>query len=736
MQKILALLSALALCGCTEELYKPHEASSQDQAGSVHIARGMIAPWASYVDSLQPNFTITADGAVAMALPTTSYAQQATADVLNFGLQAGLPQSTQTTSNNTNLNNGIATTTSSSSSATSPGAAPGTPLANAAMPTASALPVPTGALKTDAILQYTAATAIYQEIQILNSYLKDAAFRQGFTPYIVRIPVNVEAFARGEPYDVYLDAGFTAECGGHPETGESASVIPLLVTDDLETSQGTNALDIARQLALSVGGTVQDVALQSQLQRMIDKYKAVLGTEANSLFTVTRGGADNVLHIRIGASADIYSQWAMSTQTHNVTVIVLVPDKNFSDATHCRNTYGEPPRISIIANSSFRDARMGVPLKFSGETAQSDWEAVYNYIPSFELSRSQNKTPPTKDSLVTEQQSCPSKMSDATQVKLMCAVNDVVEGDYKSFGIETTNLGVRLGMQEALWMALAKVAEDSNYETTFVDIPNPPTSPIDSGVLSTNQAIVLRATDDAVTTSLAGFDQVAVSQIQASLACPNNVTMSAAVSRTGATGPITLQFGALGLKDICSGGVSPASGSSVVRWSGVTLNIAKSKGDYRWAGGAIIPKRYVFPNVFYAAQPTKDLFALSAATDALVADATGNGNLRLFIDKLDSSTSKDIMITASGASIVSATVQTSSGAFSSGRLKVTPSATVRASGTNSNPTVIDLQLAGLIPGHLVTIIAASEAPATKTATTKQTVSVPIIAAAPTSVKSQ
>lgn len=245
----------LASCSSTDPEAGAHKVGSQEQAGMVHLARGMIAPWDEYIDTLQPNFSMTSDGAAALALPTTSYTQQVVASAFNFGLQLGLPQTTQMLSNGNNVSNGTTTTngtttangststTSSETNATNPGTAPGSPLAAGTMPVASALPVPTGTLKTDAILRYTAATAIYQEIQLLNSYLKDAAFRQDYVPFIVRLPINIEAYARGEPYDVYIDASFFAECSDASGDGIPATVIPLLVTDDLETSQGTNARD-------------------------------------------------------------------------------------------------------------------------------------------------------------------------------------------------------------------------------------------------------------------------------------------------------------------------------------------------------------------------------------------------------------------------------------------------------------------------------------------------------------
>ena len=57
-------------------------------------------------------------------------------------------------------------------------------------------------------LQYNTALALHQEVQLLNSYIRNAAKRSGYIPYIVRLQITVLPFARNQPYDVYADIGF------------------------------------------------------------------------------------------------------------------------------------------------------------------------------------------------------------------------------------------------------------------------------------------------------------------------------------------------------------------------------------------------------------------------------------------------------------------------------------------------------------------------------------------------
>jgi hypothetical protein len=390
------LLLPLASCKSPAPFDSPPPVHSIQDAATVHIAPLSVSRWEDYRAALQPQFPITAATALTLALPQTSISQARFSEALNAGLQLGLPQSTQTNSlaqsqnsstagngastsafgttlgtadaTGTNATNGVTTTNSSaagkaatngssnttstvttsggvtttqtSTSQNAPGTLPPNLLVSTAVPNAAALGSPTGTVAMDPLLTYQAATAIYQEIQLLNAYVNDAVQRYGYVPYVARMQVSVVPTAHLEPYDVYVDLGFFSRCKGQRES-TPVVVVPLLVTDDVETGQASSAVESARQLAASLGGITGNVAVQAGLSQLKSAYNAILGTDYNSLYMATHA-TDNVIQIRLGAARNPNPnvKYAMLTQTHDVSFLMLVKKKYVDGDSSC---YVQPP---------------------------------------------------------------------------------------------------------------------------------------------------------------------------------------------------------------------------------------------------------------------------------------------------------------------------------------------------------------------------------------------------------
>jgi hypothetical protein len=182
------------------------------------------APTATSVQQFA-KFTITPATAVTQALQCSFISQSNMVELLSAQLQLGLPQSIKalslassgatrtstdnatsttsatqtgggattstgatTTTSTTATNNGT-TTTLTTTSQQGPDTLPPSLLPAATAPNAPALTAPGGAIQVDPLLAYTAATAIYQEVQLLEAYVRDAA--QRYVPYIARVQVSV-----------------------------------------------------------------------------------------------------------------------------------------------------------------------------------------------------------------------------------------------------------------------------------------------------------------------------------------------------------------------------------------------------------------------------------------------------------------------------------------------------------------------------------------------------------------
>ena len=191
----------------------------------------------------------------------------------------------------------------------------------------------------DPVLQYQTATALFQEVQLLNSYLKFAALQSCFTPYLVRLQIGVTPYARRQPYDVFQRVSLFVGDGvvsDKEDPSDACSkvkdhqprVVPLVVTDNLELSREHQAQQVSRQLGLALSGIVSNAALGGQLNRLTESLDAIEGNSLNSLTSVTRVN-DSTFLTRLGAANDAsvkdYGR-AMVARNYNVTVVVLEAD--------------------------------------------------------------------------------------------------------------------------------------------------------------------------------------------------------------------------------------------------------------------------------------------------------------------------------------------------------------------------------------------------------------------------
>lgn len=348
---VCGLVFTFGLTGCSMNLWTRGHASRQEQAASVHMAVLSVAPWADYREAMQPTFKLTPDEAVGQALPTTLALEEKFLEAFSARLKLAVPGTSLTGSS----------TTSPSGSQTVTGLPPSTSVLGTS-------------LSIDPLMKYWAATALYQEVQLLNRYIKDAALYEGYTPYVVRLQVSLMPRMRNEPYDAYSTISFFSGDFG-PRTGGGASptiakpasadscdkgqtsikeirVIPLLVTDDIEAAIKSRSLDKLRQIGLALSAMIQGVGVGTDLQSADEKLSTVLGRDFNSTIMVARV-SDNTLRCRFGAINQAQSEYAMVPTTHNVTLLVLVPlTKAVSDNVWERT-------VRLVAKTTLTDAIKG-----------------------------------------------------------------------------------------------------------------------------------------------------------------------------------------------------------------------------------------------------------------------------------------------------------------------------------------------------------------------------------------
>jgi len=344
----LAALAALGLAACTAPaFYRETRAIDQRDAGSVHVTVLAVAPWSHYVDALSPRFTLTADEAVGRVIRDTRQSLESRQSSV-----------------------------STSVSATQSPSIFGAPTGPEPIKSSTFAAVPDRLEGPDAMMEVWNANSLYQEVQILNRVLRDAVIPTGFRPYLVRLQVSLIPRRRHQPYDAYTTLSFFAPenqdavggGGGAPvvraapgvslrDAGSSGTstggtgpvVLPLLVTDNLESSLVSRSQQDIQRIALSLLSLPGDFAGKLTADLFANEFQGqVAGRDLNSLLTVARV-SPNTLRVRIGAMAESTADYAMVPRNHNVTLLVMVPEKS-------------PGEVELVARTAFVDTQTGIEL--------------------------------------------------------------------------------------------------------------------------------------------------------------------------------------------------------------------------------------------------------------------------------------------------------------------------------------------------------------------------------------
>lgn len=364
ISQLLSLSMLVVITGCPS-ISPP---KSQEEVGSVNVSVTLVAPWEEYVGTLTPNFTLSATDAVNKVIPRTGILEEKILDALGVSARVGFPQTSEsftkainakTIKTDSEQTKETTTTTEDTSVKKEPGKLPDAPSkaqgADKGVKDLPGAPADSGkGLHNDPMLEYTAATALYQEVQLLNRYVTDAALRHGMDAYIVRLQIGIVPFRRNLGYDFYTKIGFFPKTATHEH--KEAYVLPLLVTDNLEGALASRAQDTIRQLSLAVSFMKAGIVGTVGGDRLKEVLESEMFTEVNSLFTIGRV-TNNTLAARFGALRQGKSSYSVLPRTHNVTVVVMVPNDFVGK---------ENNEVRVVARTSMRSTTDGTVLPQQG----------------------------------------------------------------------------------------------------------------------------------------------------------------------------------------------------------------------------------------------------------------------------------------------------------------------------------------------------------------------------------
>ncbi|MDI1344209.1 MAG: hypothetical protein PSV22_08945, partial [Pseudolabrys sp.] len=302
-----------------------------------------------------------------------------------------------------------------------------------------------------------------------------ASQRLGYTPFVLRINIGLQPFARNQPYDTYSTIGFFSTgyqpspgsddtCAMDNSSGSSPArdpyVLPLLVTDNLEGISTARSAEVITQIALAVSVLAQGIAGEASFGSTRDRLKSVLGTDLNALLTVSRA-VDNAIQVRIGAASQPTSRFATIPGNRTVTVLLLVPNEQFDIRQDYLGRLAAPT-VRVMMKTVLRNALDGQVLPFDRSKL---FEA---------LSPSLERIGFSKQAIAIATAGNPSILSSLIFF-VQTQQRDRFNGCLQS--LKARDRTVEAVFPDSVWVVLAETISRSDFQTASVSLCDPNARP-------------------------------------------------------------------------------------------------------------------------------------------------------------------------------------------------------------------------------------------------------------------
>lgn len=387
--RLLTWLAVLAwLAGCVH--FTPYRVFWQDQrlvetaedVGFAHVSVLSVAPWHEIEGMLQPSFDLTPEDARQRALPVTVRWEEKLMLALigKVGVGADKPA------------------TPNAETKDQPGFKDWDKFEAANNP----------------MLEYQLANALYQEVQILNNYVRYAAQSKDCEAFLVRLQVSIMPLAHDMPYDTYVNIGFMTEpehlrkvmkrdlettseinreirdrlCAqADPKRNTPQQDLDKLCKDSATVFQRTDPMfslnckddkrcsdisDTPKAIPLLVTDSLEAAQTLTSAKLLMQAAAAVkrsfegdaVGAELGAALDKERTKGrkdltstmtvtrvwDNFLRARFGAVRTDEKTYAMVPRNHNISILLLVPRCMF---------VGDKAQMVVTSSADFADAFTG-----------------------------------------------------------------------------------------------------------------------------------------------------------------------------------------------------------------------------------------------------------------------------------------------------------------------------------------------------------------------------------------
>ncbi len=425
---------------CGDSLYEPRRASSLADAGSYHLSLVATIPFDEVRTTLKPKFDLTAENALQKVLPPTAYYEERALQAFTAALGVGFGSTVTTGSRETTETNGNFSTSGKSKTEQKPGEAPKPDQSKAGLSEATVKDAILTSEKSEKrpttsepILQYNVATALFQEVRLLEAYLDHVEDSSNLFAYIVRLNVSLQPFARNQPYDAYVSIGFFP----NDDSAELKlpTVVPLFVTDSIEGTRSARSSQLLTQVATALSAiTGGGTAISGSASSTRDKLRSISGTDLNATMTVSRA-TDNVIKVRLGAPQQPSAGFTMVPRNHTISVLVLAQRTESA--------------LKVQAVNALRDVETGGLVPYSRPDVYDPARAAIRRILQ-------------KDS--------PTALESDQAIKLL--VSYIQLRDQKAFrDMVDKASGEKFQQWRALWTALSETSSASEFQGLALTLP-------------------------------------------------------------------------------------------------------------------------------------------------------------------------------------------------------------------------------------------------------------------------
>ncbi len=322
---------------CTS-LPKPVDTSSMsvDDVGTVRTTVVSVGPWRTYIDLLQPEFKMSLKEALEKSVATTRRASLRQLNKSSAAFGIGAERKSLLSESKTVVDEqGDVTTTSDETITRTSGQIPDDISAGDDEPKLTTDKV-TGDIDIDPRLHRHAATALYQEIQILDRYIKDAVSKYNYEPYLVRLQFNLMPRQHDLPLDAYINLSFFT--GSDPDyevtdlalkemktesKQEDIVILPIISTSNHESAYSTAIIQEIEDLKFKIE-SLSKTATGIDIGNIAEKVDSALARDINATFMVARLN-DNTIRVKIGALQQLSSRYSMVPRTEYASFLMLVP---------------------------------------------------------------------------------------------------------------------------------------------------------------------------------------------------------------------------------------------------------------------------------------------------------------------------------------------------------------------------------------------------------------------------